>query len=99
MAGYRLTRAAADDIAAIFVEGLTLFGLDQADRYHDGLERAFGFLANYPRAARARQEINPPVRAYPYKSHIIVYEVVEDGIVLILRVRHGREDWLPPDDQ
>ncbi len=93
MASYRLTHAAADDLASIFLSGLEMFGLEQADAYHDGIEATLAFLAEYPRAARLRHEIDPPVRAYPYKAHLIVYELAEDDVV-ILRVRHGREDWV-----
>lgn len=93
MAAYRLTRAAADDIAAIYVEGLGLFGLMQADAYHDALFDTFEFLADYPRATRLRQEMYPPVRAYPYKAHLIIYELDHDDTIVILRVRHAREDW------
>ena len=93
MAHYRLARAAAEDVANIFADGVDRFGLAQADKYHDGLEAAFVFLSEYPRAARLRHEIDPPVRAHPYKAHLIVYEIeAEDGIV-VLRVRHSREDW------
>lgn len=93
MAGYRLTREAADDVAEIYIEGLGLFGLSQADAYHDGMAEAFEFLADYPRAARLREEMKPAVRAYPYKRHLIVYELEDDDSVLILRIRHAREDW------
>jgi toxin ParE1/3/4 len=90
---YRLTNAATDDLIALYLEGLERFDLVQANRYHDDLERAFEFLARNPRAARLREEINPPVRAHPFKAHIIVYDCTDDGID-ILRVRHGREDWM-----
>jgi toxin ParE1/3/4 len=30
---------------------------------------------------------------HPYRSHIVVYLIDNDGDILILRVRHGREDW------
>lgn len=93
MPGYRITRKAADDIAAIYMEGLGLFGFGQADAYHDGLTATFEFLANYPRAARLREEIDPPIRAYRYMSHSIVYELDGDDTVVVLRVRHNREDW------
>lgn len=93
MPAYRFTRAATDDLVAIYLEGLDRFGVAQADRYHDGLQRTFAFLAETPRAARLREEIDPPVRAHPFKAHIIVYDEADDG-VLILRVRHGREDWI-----
>ena len=95
MPGYHLTQAAADDIQGIFIEGLALFGLAQADKYHDGLATAFEFLADFPRAARLREEIQPPVRAYRYKSHMILYDLNADDVVIILSVRHGREDWIP----
>lgn len=95
MAALRLTQTASDDIATIFIEGLALFGISQADKYHAGLVSAFEFLADFPRAARLREEIIPPVRAYRYQSHLIVYDLGEDDTVIILRVRHGREDWIP----
>ena len=93
MPGYRLTRAAADDLVAIFLESLDWFGAAQADDYHAGLEAVFGFLADYPRAARLRLEIAPPVRAHRYKSHLVIYELAPDDTVVVLRVRHAREDW------
>jgi len=91
--GWRLTQPAADDIAAIFLYGIEQFGIDQADAYHAGLEAAFDFLARYPRAARERSELSPPVRVHPYRAHLIVYEVEQNGGVFVLRVRHGRENW------
>ena len=71
-----------------------MFGPQQADRYHEGLTATFGFLAQYPRAARLREEVDPAVRAHPYKVHLIVYELDADDVVTILRVRHGHEDWM-----
>jgi len=73
---------------------LAQFGLDQADRYHEAMAATFDFLAEYPRATRQREEIDGPVRVYPYKMHVIVYELEPDDTVVVLRVRHGREDWL-----
>ena len=91
---YRLTANAEDDLTAIFIAGLAEFGLEQADAYHDGLFATFAFLAEYPRAARLRDDIDPPVRAHRYRSHLVIYELESDDLVIILRVRHGREDWL-----
>lgn len=93
MIGWRLTPPAADDIAAIFRYGVEQFGIAQADAYHAGLEAAFDFLARYPRAARERTELSPPVRVHSYRAHLIVYEAEPNGGVLVLRVRHGRENW------
>lgn len=46
----------------------------------------------YPQAARERIELRPPVRILRYKAHLVIYEVRDQ--VVVLRVRHGREDWL-----
>jgi toxin ParE1/3/4 len=89
-----LTRAAADDLTAIFLEGIGQFGLPQADAYHEGLSAIFAFLAEYPHAARLREEISPPVRVHPYKAHLVIYDVGDEDEVVILRVRHCREDWM-----
>lgn len=89
---YSLTRKAVEDIIRLYGEGVRLFGVDQAERYHAGLETAFGLLSDNPMLARERPEIDPPVRIHPYGSHIIIYRIEENGIVVI-RIRHGREDW------
>lgn len=94
MPRFRLTRAAVDDLTAIFLEGMEGFGLSQADAYHEGLSAIFAFLADYPHAARLREEISPPVRVHPYKAHLVIYDVGDKDEVIILRVRHGREDWI-----
>lgn len=91
---YRLSNKAVDDIVQIWSDGAENFGADQAERYHAGLEQVFRFLADNPRAARSRTEISPPVRAHPYKAHLVVYDIGPDGNIVILRVRHGREDWV-----
>ncbi|MEQ8747706.1 type II toxin-antitoxin system RelE/ParE family toxin [Pyruvatibacter sp.] len=90
---YKLTQKAEDDIIAVYLEGYALFGEAQADTYHAALEQVFRFLSDNPRAARERTEINPPVRCHPHGAHIIIYLIEESGDVLILRVRHAREDW------
>jgi toxin ParE1/3/4 len=84
---YRLTNAAAEDVAAIFVRGAAEYGLA-----HAGLERIFEFLAANPRAARERDEFSPPVRLHPFGVHIVVYRIVGEDI-LVVRVLHERQDW------
>jgi toxin ParE1/3/4 len=90
--GYKLSRKAEDDLLAIYRIGAAEFGTDQAQHYFAGLEDALDFLATYPRAARERLEIDPPIRAHPHKSHLIIY-IIQGDDILILRVRHAREDW------
>ena len=90
---YRLSQAADNDLISLYLEGAMRFGLAQADRYHESLARAFRFLAEHPKAARERTEINPPVRCHPHGAHMIIYLIDGDGDAYILRVRHAREDW------
>lgn len=74
--------------------GVTEFGIQQAERYHDLLENTFRFLVENLEAARERPEITPPVRIHPIESHVVIYTVDADKNIFIIRVRHGREDWL-----
>ena len=90
--GYKLSRKAVDDIIHLYREGAAQFGAAQAERYHSGLEESFAFLAANPEAARVRTELEPAVRIHRYISHMIIYTIEGDEI-LIIRVRHGREDW------
>lgn len=90
---YKLSTKAEEDIIRVYRESFRLFGAEQTEIYCAGIERIFQFLSDTPKAARERTEISPPVRVHPYQSHIIVYLIDENGDVLILRVRHGRENW------
>ena len=92
--GFKLTGEAAEDLIQIYAVGITLFGEEQAANYHSGLYRTFELLGENPELARQREEISPPVRIHPFGSHVIVYIVDDDGDALIVRVRHGRENWL-----
>ncbi|WP_207539635.1 type II toxin-antitoxin system RelE/ParE family toxin [Sabulicella rubraurantiaca] len=89
---YRTTLQADDDIIAVYVRGYQEFGLTQAERYHAGLIAAFELIAANPRMARERRELDPSVRLHPYQSHLIVYLIDREG-VLIVRVLQGRRDW------
>ncbi len=90
---YRLTRRAAEDLGEIYVDGVQQFGSRQADHYHDLLEKTFRFLATHPHAARLRPELSPEIGIHPVQSHLVIYRIEEDGQILIIRIRHAREDW------
>lgn len=90
---FRLSLAAEDDIIGIAEEGVRLFGPAQARQYHDDLFAILELIAANPRMARERHELSPPMRIHPFKAHLVIYRIEEDG-VLIVRVRHGHEDWV-----
>jgi len=94
---YQLSAKARSDIRAIYRESIRQFGPAQANRYYDGIQSAFAVLTTFPGAGPERAELSPGIRVYASGSHLIVYRALDDRI-LIVAVRHGREDWLPSSD-
>ncbi len=90
---YTLSRKTEDDIIEIYIEGASLFGLSQADKYHDEIEVMLHLLSENPRIAHERLEISPPVRIHPFQPHLIVYTVNDDHDIFIIRICHSHEDW------
>ena len=90
---FRTSRQADEDIVGIYLHGEERFGLAQAERYQDDLFKTFARLSSNPSLARLRTEFTPPVRLFPFGAHVIVYTAANEGI-LIVRVLHGRQDWI-----
>jgi toxin ParE1/3/4 len=88
-----LSVEAEEDIIAIAEQGVRMFGLAQARRYHDELFAVLDLIAAHPRLTREREEISPPVRIHPFKAHLVVYRIEENGAIFVIRIRHGHEDW------
>lgn len=90
---YRISTHAVTDLKRTYIQGAEQFGIPQAVSYHAKLEATFQLIADNPHMARERHEIRPPVRVHPCGAHMVIYEIDELG-VLILRVRHHRENWI-----
>ena len=89
-----LHRPPKADVIRIYAEGAETFGDDKAEAYYADLTRVFDLLGDTPEMGRLRSELTPPMRIHPHGVHVIVYFVDADGNVHIVRVRHGREDWV-----
>jgi len=91
---YDISEKAEADILQLYVDGARKHGEARAESYWAGLFRQFVSLSYHPELYHERFEITPPVRVCPYGVHVIIYLVQTNDRVLIVRVRHMREDWL-----
>lgn len=90
--GYTIAPEALRDLESVWAYGAETWSPDQADHYIDELVLAFERVTQSPALHRQRLEFTPPVRIYPFRSHLIVYLDLE-GQVTILRILGGRQDW------
>lgn len=90
--GYILSKSAQSDLIVIAQYGDKNYGIERSNQYRDKLKKQFEALARNPGVYRERWELSPPLRVCPHESHVILY-TVKQGQVLIVRVRHNREDW------
>jgi len=88
MSEYVLTKRAEADLFDILLFGCEQFGVRQAEIYAADLERTFQLLAANPRMGREAAVIAPGVRRHEHGSHVILYEISADG-VLILALVHA----------
>lgn len=90
---WALRPAAEVDLSMIWLNGAERWGVEQADRYVDGLFAVFDLLADFPGMARERDEFSPPVRIYPSGSHLVIYSLEGQG-VQIIRVLHAHQNLM-----
>ena len=89
MTSYRLTERAEEDLLALFLDGIEMFGLTQARRYKNELKRCFQLIASHPQMGRLAPSIGENVRRHEHQSHIILYEKSQ-GAVTILAIVPAR---------
>jgi toxin ParE1/3/4 len=73
MARYRLSRRAAADVDEIAEYSIKRFGIRQARRYRDRLEKCFQTLAENPRLGRSAEQLAPDLRRFENESQIVFY--------------------------
>ena len=49
---YRFSGPADDDLEQVYIRGVEMFGVDQAERYVAGLKDACRLIGDFPRLAR-----------------------------------------------
>ena len=92
MPRYRLSRLAVVDIEGINDYGISRFGLEQALKYHVGLESRFELLTLFPRMGTPSYDLRPGLYHFLYESHMIFY-LIEPDDIFIVRVLHASADF------
>jgi toxin ParE1/3/4 len=52
----------------------------------------FELIANFPKIGRVHDELAGSPRVFPVRQYLVVYEIVEDVGVQVLRVYHASRD-------
>lgn len=63
-----------------------------ADQLLDALEHEAKNLADYPLQGRARPELATGLRSWPTSTPYILFYIVQDSIITIVRVLHHARD-------
>ena len=90
MVRYQLSDKARADLYRLYEYGVLTFGLQQADKYYDGIINRFQEWADHPQLYPAVDHIRKGYRRSVFGVHSIYYTIL-DGKILITRVL-GRED-------
>ena len=64
---------------------------DAADHWVDQLDTQLRLLATQPLMGRARDELAPGIRSFPFGRYLVFYLPISDGIDVV-RVLHGTRD-------
>jgi len=84
---HRITARAESDLKDIYRYTVETFGHGQADKYLRELDTVFKLLGDHPHMGRIYEG---PTRHFVHGSHIILYRVGADEIV-VGRIFHGAQ--------
>ena len=90
MTNARFRRAAEADLLEAWV-AIAESDMDAADRFLDRVYQTSLLLVENPAIGRTRSDIADGVRSFVCERHVIFYEIVDDGVV-VLRVWHSARD-------
>jgi toxin ParE1/3/4 len=91
MTTIRYRREASDDLDEIWAYYAD-YDQAAANRMMDRLADVVRRLSLFPRSGRPRDALAPGLRSVRVTTHVIFYQV-DQGIIEIVRVLHGRRDF------
>lgn len=89
MPAIEFTDEAESDLADIVQFTLSTWGVDQATRYIDGLDRLTSQLAEQPAMGTGCEDLAKGLSGFPYQSHVLYY-LARPGRLTVVRVLHKR---------
>lgn len=90
---YIISSKSRSDIKSVAKYTIKEFGKSQSLKYANGLKVILGELANNPELGRRYVAVkNQMLLRYRFKSHVVFYYLVSDGI-FIVRVLGGKMDF------
>jgi len=89
---YRLTPEADQDLVDIWQYTYETWGIKQANRYLDQMEKRFFDLANQPGLGKKCDKIRQGYRYFHSGHHLIFYRQNKKKQIEIVRVLHERMD-------
>lgn len=89
--GWVIRPAAETDLSDIWHNGADNWGIEQADRYADGLFALFDLLADFPEMAWEHSEFTPAVRVHSSGPHLVIYRAEGLGVEII-RILHAHQN-------
>ena len=87
----RLTQAAKQDLADIWVEIIEARDERSADRMTRRILDICRMKAEFPETGQSREDIAPGIRSASNRPYVIFFRPEEESI-LVLRILHGRRD-------
>jgi toxin ParE1/3/4 len=85
------SRAADDDLLAIWQFGAQEWSPEMADRHLRELDDICARLLDEPKLGRKRDDLIPGIRSMVVRPHVVFYRLAPTGI-FIVRVLHQRLD-------
>lgn len=87
-----LTPLAQADLTEIWKYTAENWSVRQAETYLTQLGHVFHLLTEQPEMTRLQQHYTPPLRLYPFQSHLIAY-TTDATTLQVIRILHLRSNW------
>ena len=88
----RLSFRARADLVHIFDYGRKEFGELIASNYLRKIQHILSLIEHQPQMAPLHPELGEAMRLHPVGSHVVVYEI-EDQQIVVIRILRGEQNW------